>query len=269
MTLDVVVRDLSFELGQVPRHWHGGRRGVSIFFDNLSLFFPSGERFFVTAVKSHRTALDDPKLRDEVRAFCAQEGMHGREHVRYNRRLEEHGYPAAKLEGKVERLLKRVTRITSPRVRLAATCALEHFTSLLAHMLLGDEAVLRGADPEMAALWRWHAAEESEHKAVAFDVYKATGGGYFLRVGAMLLATVIFWAKVLEHQVRMMRADGCLWSPREWGRLFVFLYVRPGVMRKIVPKYLAYFKPRFHPWQVDTRALVEAWKADGSARSAA
>ena len=262
-----VVRDLTFDQAGVPRHWHGGRRAVTIFFDNLSLFFPSGERFFVRAVKAHKGRIDDPQLQNDVRAFCAQEGMHGREHVRYNRRLEELGYPAAKLEGRVEKLLKLVTRITTPRARLAATCALEHMTSLMAHMLLEETHGLDGADPQMAALWRWHAAEESEHKAVAFDVYEATGGGYLLRVATMIAATVIFWAKVLEHQVRMMRADGCLWSPREWGRLFGFLYVKPGVMRKIVPKYLAYFKPRFHPWQVDTRALVDAWRGD--ARSAA
>jgi predicted metal-dependent hydrolase len=256
-----VVRDLAFEQAGVPRHWHGGRRAVTIFFDNLSLFFPSGERFFVRAVKAHRDRVSDPQLSAEMRTFCAQEGMHGREHVRYNRRLEELGYPAAKLEGRVERLLKRVTKITTPRARLAVTCALEHLTSLMAHMLLEDGRGLDGADAQMAALWRWHAAEESEHKAVAFDVYKATGGGYLLRALTMIGATVIFWAKVLEHQVRMMHADGCLWSPREWGRLLWFLYGKPGVMRRLVLPYLAYFRPRFHPWQIDTRALLEQWRA--------
>jgi predicted metal-dependent hydrolase len=259
--VEPVVRDLTFDLAAVPRHWHGGRRAVSIFFDNLSVFFPAGERFFVAAVKAHRGRLDDPRLRDDVRAFCAQEGMHGREHVRYNRRLEDIGYPAARMEGRVERLLKRVTQITTPRVRLAVTCALEHFTSLMAHMLLEDGRGLAGAHPAMAALWRWHAAEESEHKAVAFDVYRATGGGYVLRVAVMLAATVIFWAKVVEQQLRMMHADGCLWSPREHGRLLWFLYGRPGVMRRIVPQYLAYFRPGFHPWDIDTRSLLDDWKA--------
>jgi uncharacterized protein len=256
-----VVRDLTFDLRATPRHWLGGRRAVSIFFDGLSIFFPAGERFFVTAVKAHKDVVTDPRLQADVRAFCAQEGMHGREHVRYNRRLEALGYPAAKLEGKVERLLKRVTRRTTPRMRLAVTCALEHFTSLMAHMLLADGRALDGADPAMASLWRWHAAEESEHKAVAFDLYMVAGGTYWMRVWTMLGATLIFWAKVAEHQVRMMHADGCLWSPREWGRLMWFLYGRPGVMRRIVPAYLAYFRPRFHPWQVDTGALVAEWRA--------
>jgi predicted metal-dependent hydrolase len=260
MTDTPVVRDLSFALEAVPRHWHGGRRGVTIFFDNLSLFFPSGERFFVAAVKAHRDRLTDPKLKDDVRAFCAQEGLHSREHVRYNRRTEDLGYPAAKLEKNVERLLKRVTRWSTPRVRLAATCALEHMTSLMAHMLLAEGRGLEGADPRMAAMWRWHAAEESEHKAVAYDVYQATGGGYVLRAFSMIVATVIFWAKVAEHQVRMMRADGCLWSPREWARTAWWLYGNPGVLRRIIPLYLAYFRPGFHPWQVDTSALLEEWK---------
>ncbi len=269
MQLEPVVRDLTFDLGATPRHWLGGRRAVSIFFDNLSIFFPAGERFFVTAVKAHRDRVTDPKLAADVRAFCAQEGMHGREHVRYNRRLEELGYPAARLERGVERLLRRVTRRTTPRIRLAVTCALEHFTSLMAHMLLADDGGLAGADPAMAALWRWHAAEESEHKAVAFDVHLATGGTWWLRAWTMLGATVVFWAKVAEQQVRMMRADGCLWSPREWGRLAWFLYGKPGVLRRIAPMYLAYFRPSFHPWQIDTSALIAQWRGTAPASRAA
>ncbi len=42
-------RNLRFDLADVPRYWHGERRSLSLFFDNLSLFFPEGERFFVRA----------------------------------------------------------------------------------------------------------------------------------------------------------------------------------------------------------------------------
>jgi predicted metal-dependent hydrolase len=109
-------------------------------------------------------------------------------------------YPVEAM-GAGERLLARATRRTTPRGRLAATSALEHFTALLAHFVLSDPRLLEGAHPVMAALWRWHAAEENEHKAVAYDVYRQTGGGYIERAAAMAIATVIFWAKVVEHQI--------------------------------------------------------------------
>jgi len=120
--------------------------------------------------------------------------------------------------------------------------------------------MLDDADPTMAALWRWHAAEENEHKTVPYDVYLAAGGGYLERVTVMIGATVIFWAKVLEHQVRMMRVDGTLWSPREWWSLFRFLFVRPGGMRRVIGKYFLYYRPGFHPRQLDSQKVIDAWK---------
>ena len=252
-----VIRNLRFGLDAVPRDWHGRRGAVSRFFDNLSLFFPAGERFFVASVRAHRSCVCDPQLAREVDAFCAQEGFHSREHVRYNERLRAHAYPVPAMEGRVERLLARVSRILPARAQLAATCALEHFTAILSHRLLSDPRVTDGMHPTMAALWRWHAIEETEHKAVAFDVYRAARGPYLERAIIMLLASVVFWAKVLEQQLRLQHADGTLFSPREWRDLATFLFVRPGVLLRSLPLYAGYFRRDFHPWRHDNRALLD------------
>ncbi len=246
----------------VPHHWHGGKRSVTTFFDNLSLFFPVGERFFMTAVNAHRAHVSDRALLADVRAFCLQEGAHGREHDRYNRMLADHGYPVVAMEGRVSRLLDRVRKYLPKRWQLAATCALEHFTALLGQSLLADERVLAGAHPVMRALWRWHAAEEIEHKSVAYDVYLAAGGHYAERVFVMLMVAPIFWGKVLEHQVRMMKADGTLLSGREWASLLGFLFATPGALSGLVGPFFEYFRPGFHPSDVDARPLLAAWKED-------
>lgn len=264
----IPVRNVRFALEPaVPRHWHGGRRAVTAFFDNLSIFFPPGERFFVAAVKHHEGLVKDEKLRAEVKAFSAQEGFHSREHLRYNRMLEAQGYPAIALEARIERILRRVTRILTPRLRLSATAALEHFTATLAHTVLSDARLLDGAHPTMAALWRWHAAEENEHKGVAFDVYRLAGGGYLERSAVMLAATVIFWTLVIDHQIRFMKTDGILFSLREWRELGWFLFVRPGALTRMWRMYLDYFRPGFHPWQLDNRALLERWRLEYASSS--
>lgn len=256
----MTVRNVRFAIGEdIPRHWHGGRRAVTAFFDNLSVFFPAGERFFVASVRAHERFVKDEALLRDVRAFCGQEGIHGREHVRYNEMLHAQGYPVRAMEERVVRLLRAVRRVTPPRQRLAATCALEHFTALMAQLLLADPRMLEGAHPVMAALWRWHAAEENEHRAVAFDVFRAAGGTYRERVAVMAAATIIFWAKVLEQQVRMMRADGILSSLGEWSALVRFLFVDPGAMSRLVRPYLAYYRPGFHPSDLDCHELVERW----------
>ena len=140
------------------------------------------------------------------------------------------------------------------------TCALEHFTSLMAEIVLGDDEVLAGAHPKLAALWRWHAAEENEHKSVAFDVYQAAGGNYVERSLVMLHTTVMFWSLVFAHQITLMKHDGLALSVREWAKLAHFLYVRPGGLRRIVLPYLRYFHPKFHPNDIDSREVVLAWK---------
>jgi hypothetical protein len=262
LTTPIEPRDLEFATDDdVPPHWHPAGPSVTRFFDALSVFFPVGERFFVASVRAHMFEVTDPALREAVRAFAAQEGAHGREHRRYNRRLARQGLPVEHLERQVDRLLRRVSRRAPRRVQLAVTCALEHFTALLATELLSDRAGLEGAHPEMAAMWKWHAVEEIEHKAVAYDVFVAADGTWLERAVVMVAASVIFWAKVLQHQVAMMRADGDLFSAREWLRLGRFLFVDPGPLTAILPRYLAYYAPRFHPDDLPTRDLVDAWVA--------
>lgn len=254
------VRDLRFDLSDVPKYWHGGRRAVSLFFDNLSVFFPAGERFFMASVKAFRSQVKDEQLQRQVDAFCAQEGHHSREHVRYNKMLADHGYPVAAMEQRVERHLRYVTTHVPRRRQLAATCALEHFTALLASLVLKDPRMMEGAHPKMAELWRWHAAEENEHKAVAFDVYTAIGGSWRARCFVMLLTTLSFWARVFGHQVRLMHAEGILFSVREWYDLARFLFFQPGGVLGLLGPYLSYYRPGFHPWEHDTSALVAQWK---------
>ena len=173
------------------------------------------------------------------------------------------------MEDRVRARLRRASRRLSPRRQLAVTCALEHFTALLGQLVLENPRMLEGADPTMAGLWRWHSAEENEHKAVAFDVFLAAGGTYAERVITMVVASVVFWAKVLEHQARMMKSDGTLWSLSEWTALAQFLFVQPGGLRAIVPRYFAYYRPGFHPNDVDSSGVLEAWKRAHESASAA
>ena len=261
-TPTIQVRDRSFATNadRVPRHWFGGRKAVTRFLDGLSIFFPAGERFFVASVRAHEKRVTEPELLAAMRAFVQQEGIHTREHVHYNEMLRAEGLPIEEMETRVKRLLSFVSRNTPRRRQLAVTCALEHFTALLGHVLL-SEGDLEGADAEMAALWRWHAAEENEHKAVAFDLYRTVGGRYPERVLVMLAATLIFWGKVAEHQVRLMRADGIATDAREWVDLVSFLLVSPGPLRRLAVPYLHYFRPGFHPNDLDAREALSRFYA--------
>jgi predicted metal-dependent hydrolase len=153
----------------------------------------------------------------------------------------------------------------SPLERLASTAALEHITAIMAESALGPDAPMIGAvDPAMKALWDWHAAEEMEHKSVAFDVYRAVGGGEKMRKTALRRASWFLFMDIMGGLVHMLRRDGKLWQPRLWLDGWRFLFGREGILRRIWPAYKEYFREGFHPWQRDTRALLAHWQANES-----
>jgi predicted metal-dependent hydrolase len=256
------VRNLRFEFdSSIPRHWYGGSASRTAFFDSLSPFFVVGERFFVNSVKRQLPKLKDPELLRKARAFCGQESVHQREHESYNRMLDERGYPATRMERWVKRLLWLVTMLTYPRIRLAVTCALEHFTAIGANRILSDRRAFVGADPRMRAFWRWHAAEETEHKGVPFDVYESVGGNYLERVVVMILTTITFQAYAFTHVLRFMWIDRRVFSTLAWRELGQMLAFT-STSRAFVDDYLAYYRRGFHPWQLDNRGLLAEFERE-------
>jgi len=266
-----VRRDLQFPIDKKNiLDWHPAGRQVGLFMNCMSILFPVGERFFISSVRGYQDEIANPELRDAVRAFIGQEAMHGREHEIYNAALQEAGIPAVKMESEVKSLLDFFRNNTPRAVQLSGTVALEHFTAILANQALEDERVVGGSrDPAMSAMWRWHALEETEHKAVAFDVYRAVEGSGLraeaIRYAGQVLATIILFSKLGQMYMRALRADpktGPFGSLRGWRQLGGFLLGRsPGVFRRAFGQYLPYFRPGFHPWDHDNRAFLEQMDA--------
>ena len=258
-------RDVAMDLdpAKVPRDWYSNDAFVTTFMDALSLLFPEGERFFVDSVKQLRDVVTDPQLAENVAGFIGQEAMHAREHRAFNELLVTQGFTGVqKVEARMRRGIDRSRRRLSKKSQLAMTCALEHFTAILAEQLLSDERLRDEFHPEVLPLWLWHALEESEHKAVAFDVYRAAGGGYAHRALWMLLTTVMFFAGQAATHVEMMASRGILFQPWRWLPGVVHMWLWPGYLTRLVPAYLSYFRPSFHPSDRDNRALVARWRDD-------
>lgn len=254
--------DFDFDPARVPRDWYRGDPYITSMLDALSLLFPEGERFFVDTVKQLRAHVTDPELDAAVTGFIGQEAMHGKEHRAFNQMLRDRGGgSAARLEAQLDELLGLARRVLPARSQLAATVALEHFTAMMAEALLRKSPMRDGMHESIRPLWVWHALEENEHKAVAFDVYRAAGGGYVRRASIMLLTTAIFFAFTLWVQAHLLAERRMLWKPWRLARGFAQLWIWPGWFTRLVPSYLSYFRPGFHPDDRDTRALLDAWRA--------
>lgn len=264
-TRAVPTRRISFEetVATLPKHFVADQDLImSHVVSSLSSVFPDGEDFFVRSVRHFRDQVTDPDLRRQVAGFIGQEAIHGREHRVLNDRFDQLGYPAKRVEKFTRWGLAQRTRLMSPKSNLAATAALEHFTAALAETLLGDEECRRVlGDNAVTDLLLWHALEESEHKAVAFDVYKAVGGTERMRVVTMNVITVGFIGGMTLQAVISLLGDRDTYRPKQLFSSIRRLRRSPFLRREVWDRLRDYNRADFHPDDHDAVELVETWRA--------
>ena len=263
-------RDLRFGLeAELARDWLGGDWFRTAFFNAMSILFPNGEKSFIDSVRANEHAIVDPRLKADVRGFIAQEYVHRREHQRFNELLcRSRRYDLERLESVIAEDSSELGKL-EPLFWLATTVAYEHFTATFAGHLLREDGWLEGADPAVGQVWRWHAVEEIEHKAVAFDVYKAAGGTHAMLRKAIIAMTIEF---LFRFQLRslwlMYRRDRppLMLTLHQAAR---FLFGKGGFFRANWRHYWAFFRRDFHPDHIDDRkVLADAIKHYGLAHAA-
>jgi uncharacterized protein len=249
-----------YPTGSLDRHFAGGDLILSHVVAILSAMFPEGEDFFVRSVRHYADRITDPELKAQVAGFIGQEVTHGREHRELNERLQQMGYPTRRVDRLVRSDLARAERRLPHKVQLAITAALEHYTASLAEVLLSDERAraLLGTN-EVRSLLLWHALEESEHKAVAFDVYRAVGGTEKMRIRVMRTITVSFIVGTVMHSILSMLADRATYNPVRLGRSVAALRHSPFLGRNMTRRIAAYNKVGFHPDDHDNTELLARW----------
>lgn len=227
----------------------------------LSALFPEGEAFFVRSVRHFRDGIEDPVLKKQVAGFIGQEANHSREHANFNARLQALGYPTARIDRMVARGLKMNEKTRSPEHCLATTAALEHYTATLAELLLTDPAARdEFVDPEVRDLLLWHALEESEHKAVAFDVYQQVVGDEKLRVRAMREATFWFLFDTVVQSTISILGDRQARRPKVLWANLKRLRSNPWLSREMRRRIGEYNRPGFHPDDYDNAELTATWR---------
>lgn len=249
------VRKLSVDLASgFPHHWHGGDAFRTQFFNALSMSFPVGEQFFIDSVRNALERLDaghprHAEMRALARGFTGQEATHRHIHGLYNAELERQGLDNRWQHWSRARIAFLHRRTAHPLHALAITCAYEHFTALLADGTLRYPRWLEGAHAPMQTVWRWHAAEETEHRSVAFDLYRALGGSNAWRVRWYLYVGLVFLVDAMRQTAINLRRDGHLWRPGTWLSALRFFWGRDGVAWRSLPALLRYLRRDFHPDQ--------------------
>jgi len=263
----LTVRMLTLDLSAgFRRHWHGGDAFRSMYFNALSMSFPVGEQFFIDSVRGCLALLPDhaehAALREIAGQFVAQEATHRRIHGLYNAHLEQQGLDNRWQRHALKRIELAKRRGYTPLSLLAITTAYEHCTAVFGDCTLRYDSWFDAADPMMRTLWRWHAAEETEHKAVAFNLYCALGGSYQRRIGWYVYVLGLFAIEAVMQTSLNLHRDGTLFKPSTWWSALRFAWGRDGLIWRCTAPLLAYFRRDFHPDHNPNQALAAQWLAD-------
>lgn len=257
-------RELDFN-DSIPYYWANGDVFRSRFFDAFSTTLPEGERFFIVSLRNFKDQLTDPALQQELKDFIRQEGAHGMLHDAYNARVGRQGINLELIDKMLVKFFALHTRFMSKSMQITLTASAEHLTASMAHALLSrDSDILDGADERVRALYHWHAAEEIEHKSVAFDMMRDVAKvGYIPRVVMMAYISVLLHALVFPILEHILRTDG--FTARErlglWGKGLWWLFkpTRGGFYRGLLGHYAQWFKPGFEPWQHGDLEAYDRW----------
>lgn len=262
--VSIVPQRMNFAFDGLPKHWFDNEPVQTHLLNALSLTFPDGERFFVDSVRAFRHVATSQEQQKEISGFIGQEAMHSLEHDTFNKMLATLGYRDEAEGGQAlaQKFINGGRKSLSKVEQLAATAALEHITAIMAQWLLSDHDVIEKIDPAVRQLWLWHAIEETEHKAVAFDVLQqATDGDYLTRVKVMAPATWFLLVYTFAYTAAFLRKDGLLNQPLTLAK-GIWQLARPGgLFASVVPAWFQYFKPGFHPWDDDDSHLIQQWRA--------
>lgn len=214
-----------------------------------STSLPYVETYLNKVMARAAQVIRNPRLQRDIALFCAQEGNHYRQHRLFNRLLYARypGLPA------LESALERDYQAQLERLSLQANAAYcEGFECLgIIHAEFFFERVddlLAGADLRLVKLWKWHLAEEFEHRTVCYDVHYALGGGYFTRVRGFLRALRHldgYGRRVSQYLLTVDRE-----SMREAQRLESVRLekrYRGRLMRFALPRLLHVLSPRYDP----------------------
>ncbi|MFC9434635.1 metal-dependent hydrolase [Nocardia sp. NPDC057030] len=275
-------RNVRFQWADTPLHWMPEEPIASHLINSLNLLLPEGERMFCATYTEALPFVKDDKLREAMLGFIGQESMHAETHDKVlTEVLAAHGIDPEPYVRQAEYLFRKTL---GPRAnegvaqrqtlveRLAFIACLEHFFAYLGDWVLNAELERFEADPRIADLFRWHGAEEVEHRHVAHDVAVYFGVGYVRRVAIMTLVFPIFITLVVRGTKFMVHQDPALPDlgyPRLIKRVFGAMWrgALPGVP-SLLWSALSTLKPGYDPETVGSTAQAVAYLAKSPAAQA-
>lgn len=212
-------RKVVFDLTHSPLHWLPNDVESSHIVNGIHLLLPAGELWFCRVFNQALPQVTDAQLAADVRGFVHQEASHAKAHRHGERWLEQHNIDIAAAKGRADTLFEQLLgdqplgfvplpgKLLKERwliARVGIVAAVEHFTGLLGDWCMNSEGWDAG-DAVVADLFRWHLAEEVEHRSVAFDLFEhlcRTQLGFYISRQALMAAVFPLFIYLLADTAR-------------------------------------------------------------------
>lgn len=214
-------RRVQFQWDDAPLHWIPGEPYASHVVTALNLFLPVAERWFGRLLSDALEYVRDEHLREEIVGFIGQENVHAKIHdtvlVEYVRRHGIDPDPFSRqlewVAGQFDRCIARASAHGRRKALASGThalCAAEHFTGVLGHWALNNAWDEMNVDPMLCDLYRWHGAEEVEHRHVSYNVAKYFGMDFVAQALSGVLVSIVFFTMLLRGTKYLVHEDPAL-----------------------------------------------------------
>lgn len=283
-TVALHARNVAFDVTRTPIQWIRGDAFASHIISAINFVLPEGERWFCETFNEALPLIEDEDLREAVRGFIGQEAMHAQAHDEVLADLfRAQGIDTGPMVAVAERIFQQ---ILGPRdlptaaarhrhlvARLALIGGIENLTALLGDWVLSAPLEEYGADPAVLDLFRWHGAEEVEHRMVAHDVAEYFGVGYLQRAGSLAIAYAGFLLLLGRVAHDLVNQDPDM-PDHSYARVW-FELVRSGrrgtlpTLRSVGWSAVLGLHPRFTPEWIGNTAQAVAYLAKSPAARAA
>lgn len=255
------VRRMDYEFQDMPKYWCNNEPTFTHYFTGLSTLFPEGESYFVRSVRALRAQVkNNEQLDRDIGAFIGQEAMHSKEHHAFHQSAQQYGLDPESLEKMTGIVLKAIECTFPKKWNLLVTVGLEHYTAVLVVEMMKDVNELM-TDETIRNLWLWHSVEETEHKAVAYDMYQYLYGkglsAYIPRIAIFTFSLAMITVLSTLYQLVLLKRDRQLFNLNSWRK---FMHHGREKYKVFIPKFLDYYRFDFHPNDTDETDIVAQTK---------
>ncbi len=247
------IRNIDIDFSTAKVFWTPQAPEFAQFWNATSSYLPYLEPFLNKVVRKASMQLsdDDAQLREDCRIFIAQEGQHYRNHAKFNALLRESGYPELhKREAVMQADYERFFEEKSLKWCLAYAEGFETLGPILACYFLEAARELNNSDVDdpTADLWRWHLAEEYEHRHVCNYLFERLYPGYWYRIYGILFAGPHMLSYMIRTTLHLLREDyrtGRIRDP--WRSRLRLAGVQFRMFRYLIPRLIKAMLPSYDP----------------------